>query len=243
MNITIWNENYGETHDEEIRATHPEGIHGTLAGFLREIPGSKVRTAVLQDPEAGLPDDILNSTDVLLWWGHIVHHLVPDELVEKIHDRVLRGMGMVVLHSAHHSKIFRRLMGTTCDLRWREGCYARLFNLNPAHPIASGVPENFELGAEECYGEFFDIPAPDDLIFGSWYDSGEIFRSGCAWRRGYGKIFYFQPGHETNRAYYHPVVRRILQNACLWAAPQVFRSVEGSPQLIPTLEEIRAGKE
>ena len=62
------------------------------------------------------------------------------------------------------------------------------------------------------YGEFFDIPKPDELVFIGGFSGGEVFRSGCVWNRGYGKVFYFQPGHETYRSYYDPDIRRIIQN-------------------------------
>jgi trehalose utilization protein len=240
MKITVWNEFVHEKTEDAVKQVHPQGIHNTLAGFLQQLPGAQVRTATLEEP---LTDALLQDTDVLLWWGHMAHEQVPDELAAKVQARVLAGMGLIVLHSGHHSKVFRLLMGTSCDLRWREGAYERLFCINPAHPIAEGVPDHFELGGEECYGEFFDIPEPEELIFGAWFDCGEIFRAGCTWRRGFGKIFYFQPGHETNHSFHHPTVRRILQNACRWAAPTAWRTIEGAPPIVPSLEEARAGKQ
>ncbi len=152
-------------------------------------------------------------------------------------------MGLIVLHSGHYSKVFRRLLGTTCDLRWRDGAYERIFCTAPTHPIAEGIPPMFELGIDECYGEYFDIPKPDDVIFTGWYDMGEVFRSGCTWTRGYGRIFYFQPGHETNRSFYHPYVRKIIQNACRWVNPTQYRREFGSPEIRPTLEELRSQRQ
>ena len=239
LRITVWNENYHERTDTKTATVHPEGIHGTLAGFLRELPDVRVTCATLDQPEQGLPDELLEQTDVLVWWGHMCHGMVEDAVVDKIQKRVLNGMGLVVLHSGHYSKIFRRLMGTTCDLRWRESSYERLFCVQPNHPIARGLPEHFELGEEECYGERFDIPAPDETIFLGWYDIGEVFRAGCTWYRGYGKVFYFQPGHETFRSFYDPNIQKIIKNACLWAAPDVWRTVPGSPVIGTTLEEKR----
>lgn len=242
MKVTVWNENYHEKIEPKVMEVHPEGLHGTVAGIIRELPEAEVRTATLDMPEAGLPESVLNDTDVLIWWGHMAHEKVPDEVVERVVSRVQHGMGLIVLHSGHHSKVFRRLMGTTCDLRWRDITYERIFCVNPSHPIADGIPDNFELGTEECYGEYFDIPQPDEQVFEGWYDIGEVFRSGCCWRRGHGKIFYFQPGHETNTSYKNPYVRRIIQNAVRWAAPTKWRTVEGAPQILETLEDLRKAK-
>lgn len=223
IRVTVWNENIHEQQDgfrERLKPVHPNGIHNTVADIVKEL-GDKVevKTATLDQPEQGLPDELLNSTDVLIWWGHAGHDRVADTLVTKIQERVLKGMGLIVLHSGHHSKIFKRLMGTTCNLRWRDDTYERLFCTDPGHPIAKGIPAHFELGTEECYGEYFDIPKPDAVVFEGWFDIGEVFRSGCTFTRGYGKIFYFQPGHETNGSYQNPYVRRIIQNAVEWAAP------------------------
>ncbi len=249
MNITIFNENVGELLTAEdkqeyrnaILAVHPNGIHNTLKELVEEMDGVTVRTATPQDPEFGLSDEVLDNTDVLLWWAHLGHDAVSDELVEKIHHRVLAGMGILFLHSAHYSKAFKKILGTTGDLRWKDDAYERIFNINPAHPIAQGIPEHFELGIEECYAECFDIPKPDDVVFLGWFDYGEVFRSGCTWTRGYGKVFYFQPGHETNLSYKHPHVRRIIKNAVAWAYTENKRTRFEAPQIGETLEQIRLG--
>ncbi len=219
INVTIWNEDSIETTAEDVLKVYSKGLNGALADFLGTNENMNVRTANLEEPECGLPDEILESTDVLLWWGHGKHHLVPDELVKKIHNRVLRGMGMVFLHSAHFSKPFQSLMGTTCSLKWRDGDRERLWTILPNHPIAKGVPEYFELEEEEMYGERFDIPQPDELIFLGWFSGGEVFRSGCVWNRGLGKVFYFQPGHETNPTYLNPNIQKVITNAVNWLAP------------------------
>lgn len=218
IQVTIWNEYRHEKIDEKVRSVYPEGIHGQLAAFLKE--DFRVTTATLDEKEHGLTQEVLDNTDVLLWWGHIAHEEVSDEIVQRVYERVLQGMGLIVLHSGHFSKIFKKLMGTSCDLKWREdGKHCRIWNVNPSHPIVEGIGETIELEQEEMYGEHFDIPAPDELVLVSWFPGGEVFRGGCTYRRGNGKIFYFHPGHETYRSYYHPQVQRVISNAVRWAKP------------------------
>ena len=219
IQVTVWNEYRHEKTDKVVQETYPEGIHGQLAAFLAEDQ-FEVKTATLDEVDHGLTEDVLNETDVLIWWGHMAHDEVVDEIVNRVHKRVLEGMGLVVLHSAHFSKIFKKLMGTSCDLKWREdGRHTRIWNVNPSHPIAEGVSEYFELEQEEMYGEHFDVPAPDELIFVSWFPGGEVFRSGMTYHRGNGKIFYFQPGHETYPSYYNKDVQRVIKNAINWCSP------------------------
>ena len=206
-----------------VRDVYPEGIHQVVADSLRAQLGEGVvaRTATLDDPDHGLTEDVLHGTDVLTWWGHAAHDRVRDEIVERVHQRVLEGMGLLAMHSAHLSKIFVKLMGTSCMLRWREAAEReRLWIVNPSHPICYGLEdEYFELPHTEMYGEFFDIPAPDELLFISWFEGGEVFRSGCTFRRGKGKIFYFRPGHETFPIYHNSTIQRILANSVQWLAP------------------------
>lgn len=218
MRVTIWNEYRHEKTDEKVQKMYPEGIHGQLASFLKD--DFEVRTATLDEPEHGLTQEVLDQTDVLLWWGHTAHDQVEDEIVERVQKRVLAGMGLIVLHSGHFSKIFKKLMGTGCDLKWREDeKHARMWNVNPGHPITEGIGDYIDLEKEEMYGEHFDIPAPDELIFVSWFPGGEVFRGGCTFTRGNGKIFYFQPGHETYNSYYNPKVQQVIKNAIRWSAP------------------------
>ena len=219
MKVTIWNENEHEKRDPRVCEIYPGGIHGFLASVLRD-EDIEVRTATMDQEECGLTEEILADTDVLVWWSHSWLHLVPDQIVRRVQKKIAGGMGLIVLHSAHFSKIFKRMMGTECTLKWREtDNKERLWTILPNHPIAEGVPETFALEAEEMYGEPFDIPTPDEVVFIGWFDGGEVFRSGCTWTRGNGKIFYFQPGHETNRAYHNEHVQRILKNAVRWACP------------------------
>ncbi|KQR22953.1 ThuA domain-containing protein [Deinococcus sp. Leaf326] len=218
--VTVWNEFRHEHENPQVRAIYPDGIHTAIADGLRAQGVQEVCTATLDEPEHGLTDEVLAQTDVLVWWGHKAHGDVSDEVVEKVVQRVWDGMGLVVLHSGHFSKVFKRLMGTSCDLKWREANdKERLWVVNPAHPIAQGVGEYIELEAEEMYGEHFDIPTPDELIFVSWFSGGEVFRSGCTFTRGSGKIFYFRPGHETYPTYFHDGVRQVIANGARWAAP------------------------
>jgi trehalose utilization protein len=220
IRVTVWNEFRHEKVSTEIAALYPKGIHGQIASFLAPNADMVVRTASLDEPEQGLPDAILDNTDVLFWWGHMAHHEVLDATVDKVQQRVLAGMGLIVLHSGHMSKIFRRLMGTNCTLKWREiGERERLWVVDAAHPIVEGIGEYIEIPHVEMYGELFDIPQPDQLVFISWFQGGEVFRSGCCWHRGKGKVFYFRPGHETLPIYYHEGVQKVLINAVRWAAP------------------------
>lgn len=218
--ITVWNEFLHEKKSESIAKIYPEGMHGAIANHLRST-GLSVGTATLEEPQHGLTDELLDNTDVLLWWGHLAHERVSDEVVNKVHKRVVAdGMGLVVLHSGHYSKIFTKLMGTTCNLKWREvGEKERIWIVAPGHPIAKGLPEYFEIPHAEMYGEHFDIPEPDQLVLISWFAGGEVFRSGCCFHRGRGKIFYFRPGHETYPIYHQPEVLQVITNAVHWTAP------------------------
>lgn len=219
IKVTVWNE-FRHEREERYARVYPDGIHGAIAAGLREHPDFEVGTATLDEPEHGLTDAVLAQTDVLLWWGHKAHGEVNDEIVARVHARVLAGMGLIVLHSGHFSKIFKRLTGTTCDLKWREANEReRLWVVAPGHPIAAGLGEYIELDQEEMYGEHFDIPPPETLVFVSWFAGGEVFRSGCCYSRGAGKIFYFRPGHESHPTYFNADIRRVIANAVRWAAP------------------------
>ncbi|MEV3981436.1 ThuA domain-containing protein [Nonomuraea sp. NPDC049758] len=222
INVTVWGENVHEQREEEVRRRYPEGMHGAVAGGLREHLGERVRvrTATLQDPGHGLDAATLAGTDVLTWWGHAAHEEVDDEVVARVCERVWAGMGLLVLHSGHYSKVFRALMGTTCTVNWRDTADRELvWTVEPAHPIAAGVPQPLVIPEQETYGEPFGVPAPDELVFVSSFSGGEVFRSGCCYRRGKGRVFYFSPGDQNYPVFHQPGVRRILANAVLWAAP------------------------
>ncbi len=220
IRILIWNEFVHERTHEKVREVYPKGIHNCIKEFLSTHEDLEVKTATLDQENIGLSDELLDNTDVLIWWGHMKHNKVPDEWVEKIKARVLSGMGFIGLHSAHHSKIFKALMGTTCNLQWREsGDHERLWNIAPNHPIMKGIPEYFELDGEETYGERFDIPQPDELLMMGWYSGGEVFRSVCTFTRGLGRILYLQPGHETFPTFKNPYIQKLIINGVRWTAP------------------------
>lgn len=223
IRVTIFNEGIHEKEKETVRSIYPNGIHTALKDALSD-DNISVRTVTLDDHNCGITEEVLSNTDVLIWWGHIAHHLVPDEVAVLVQKAVHGGMGAIFLHSAHHSKPFKLLMGTPCNLTWREdGDRELVWVCNPAHPIAQGIDRFIHLEHVETYGEPFSIPEPEELVFIGNYDGGEVFRSGCCWRRGNGRIFYFQPGHETFPIYYHPDIIRVIRNAIHWAKP-IYRS-------------------
>lgn len=221
IRVTVWNEFLHELNDEKIAAIYPQGIHECIAGFL-EKAGMQTQTATLRMEEHGLTEDVLAKTDVLIWWAHLAHKEVSDEIVQRVHDHVTkRGMGLIVLHSGHASKIFQKVCGTDTEcLKWREdGKKEILWSVSPSHPIMNGLPDRIVIEQEEMYGEHFLIPQPDELVFISWFEGGEVFRSGCCFNRGKGRVFYFRPGHEAFPIYHMPIIQKVIVNAVKWAAP------------------------
>ena len=232
VRVTVWGEYVHERENPMVHDLYPQGMHQTIAEGIAEKGEFVVRTATLDETEGGLSAQVLEETDVLVWWGHAAHGRVSHEAVERVVRRVWEGMGFIPLHSAHYSRPFQRLMGTSCSLTWREaGEKERLWVCQPAHPIARGIDRYFEIENTEMYGEPFAVPTPDEIVFISWFEGGEVFRSGCTWRRGNGRIFYFRPGHETYPIYYHPMVRLVLRNAVKWAAPDGQRWIDSCPQI------------
>lgn len=235
IRVTIWNEFVHERNTPAVARIYPRGIHETIREFLANDSDLHISAATLDEPEHGLTESRLAQTDVLLWWGHAKHDAVSDEIVARVHARVNAGMGIVVLHSGHYSKIFKRLMGTTCALRWREaGERERVWVLNPAHEIAAGLGESFVIPHSEMYGEPFVIPEPDELVFISWFEGGDVLRSGGGWSRGAGRVFYFSPGHETYPIYHQPEVQRVIRNAIHWARPR--GAAANVPRNVPASE-------
>src|SRR5947209_8103201 len=232
VRVTVWGENVHERENPIVRSIYPNGMHTTIASGINEKREFAVRTATLEEPQHGLTKEALAETDVLVWWGHAAHRKVNDRVVERVLKRVWQGMGFIALHSAHYSKPFKRLMGTTCSLTWREaGEKERLWVCNPAHPIARGIDRYFEIPNTEMYGEPFAIPTPEEIVFISCFEGGEVFRSGCTWKRGNGKIFYFRPGHEVYPTYQHPQVQRVIHNAVHWAKPEGARWIDTCPNV------------
>ncbi|WP_022885519.1 ThuA domain-containing protein [Glaciibacter superstes] len=243
LKVLVWGENRHEQLQPEIAEIYPQGMHNTIREGIEENLGARaqVSTATLDDPEHGLTEEVLVNTDVLVWWGHAAHAEVSDEVVDRVHRHVLAGMGLLVLHSAHWSKIFGKLMGTSCTLRWRSKDDREIvWTVDPTHPIAQGVPHPFIIPQQEMYGEFFDIPAPDELVFLSTFTGGEVFRSGCTFRRGFGKIFFFSPGDQDYPVYHHKDVRRVIANGVEWA--RTLRPERTSPVLLRyEMEDFYAG--
>jgi len=232
ISVIVWGENRHEQTEPSIAARYPDGMHGAIRQGIEEYLGAdaEVTTVTLDDPEHGLTEERLAAADVLIWWGHAAHDEVADEVVERVHRHVLAGLGLIVLHSGHFSKIFQKLMGTSCSLRWRgETDRELVWTVDPTHPIAQGVPHPLIIEEQEMYGEFFDIPVPDELIFISSFSGGEVFRSGCTWKRGHGRIFFFSPGDQEYPVYFQPEIRRVIANGVEWAATD--RSRRSAPQL------------
>ena len=238
IRVTVWGENHHEQHTEVVQHLYPTGMHTVIAEAVAEFggPGMQVRTVTMDDPDQGLPAEVIDQTDVLIWWGHRRHAEVDEALVERVHTALLSGMGLIVLHSGHLAKVFLRAIGTTGHLRWRnEGDRELIWTIDPAHPIAAGVPNPMVLDQHEMFGEPFDIPTPDELVFVSWFSGGEVFRSGVTYRRGRGKLFYFSPGDQYYPIYFDPQIRRVLGNAARWAAPS-------SPREMPQVVQQPRGK-
>lgn len=218
INVTIYNEFVHEQEYEGIRKVYPKGIHNCIKEFLQTDENLNIKTATFEMEKHGLSTEVLDNTDVLLFWSHARQDEFSDKVAEDIKNHVLGGMGFIPLHSAHFSKPMKLLMGTTMSLKWKHGESERLFCICPTHPIAENVPEFFEIPAEEMYGEFFDIPKPDDVIYTGWFSNGYVFRSACTWTRGNGRIFYFQPGHEEYPVYYQKEIQQIIKNGVYWCA-------------------------
>jgi trehalose utilization protein len=218
IRVTVWGENVHEQKNKVVADVYPKTMHGTIAAFLNAEDGITATTVTLQDPDHGMTAKKLAETDVLIWWGHAAHGDVKDDVVERVAEAVWSGMGVIFLHSAHFSKPFKRLMGAPCNLSWREaGERERLWVTSRQHPIARDIPDHFEIEYEEMYGEPFGVPEPLETVFISWFQGGEVFRSGLTYRRGAGNIFYFRPGHETYPTYHQPLVQKVIANGVRWA--------------------------
>jgi trehalose utilization protein len=222
--VVVWSEGTANV-DPVSKKVYPQDINTAIAEGLAplEASGWQVVKASLNDPDQGISDELLGSTDVLIWWGHKRHGDVKDDLVNKIAARVRDGhMGFIGTHSCHFAKPFKKLMGTACS--WREyvadGTSAEIIVKEPDHPICKGV-KTFKLPQIERYGEPFAVPTPESVPLEGLYTKPdgktEPARMGLCWTVGKGKVFYFTPGHETYNDYYRPEVRQIFVNAVQWA--------------------------
>lgn len=222
MNITIFNEYHPNEHTGKAEKNYPGGIHIALKSIF-ESQEYDVVTATQEQACNGLTDEILDNTDVLLWWSKNWDNELLNSVADKVVSRIREGMGAVFLHSAKNSKPFLRLTGTTsatAPVSWKEpGESERLFVVSPAHPIAEGIPSGYVIPNEEPYCEYFDIPKPDDIVFLGGFGNGMCIRAGVTFTRGAGKIFFFQPGHDSFPVYNDKVIRRIILNAVNWAKP------------------------
>ena len=235
--VVVWSEGTAPSN------VYPHDINGAIAEGLAGLEGWEVVTANLSDPEQGLPDSLLNRADVLIWWGHKKHGEVKDALVQKIVNRVKEdGMGFIALHSAHFAKPNIALMSiarTKQELldavtpkghvaAW--GAYVndctdlKVTTLATEHPIAKGVPPDFNLAYTERYNNPYAVPTPEQVIFDGVYtkkDGGKVpSQLGFVWTIGKGRMFYFQVGHETCPVYFDPAIRKIIGNAVAWATPE-----------------------
>lgn len=240
IRVLVWGENVHERKNKVVAQVYPEGMHACIAAALNADPGIAAGTATLQEPEHGLTPERLAATDVLIWWGHAAHGEVQDAVVERVCNAVWGGMGAIFLHSAHFAKPFKRLMGAPCNLTWREaGERERIWLTSRSHPIAAGLPDHFELEQEEMYGEPFGVPEPLETVFVSWFQGGEVFRSGLTWRRGAGNVFYFRPGHETYPTYHDANVQRVIANAVKWAHNPAARILDpGAAPNVPVAQAL-----
>ncbi|MFH1372026.1 MAG: ThuA domain-containing protein [Planctomycetota bacterium] len=218
--VVVWSEGTAPKN------VYPNDICGAIAEGLKELKDWDVVEARLSDPNQGLPDELLNRADVLIWWGHKKHNQVRDGLVDKIVSRVKdEGMGFISLHSSHFARPNIKLMGTPCS--WKEylgdSNTLKITVKDPNHPIARGV-EDFTIYHDERYSEPYAVPQPLAVVFEGTYtlDNGgtDTSRQGLTWEIGKGRVFYFQPGHETNPVFFDPNIRRIISNAVEWAAPK-----------------------
>lgn len=278
IRVVVWDEQQPaqkQAYDGRFLGEH-------IAAYLQKSPEFSVKSVKLDDPEQGLPNELLEQTDVLIWWGHIRNRDVRPELGKRIVERVKAGkLALITLHSAHWSQPFIQAMyerstsdalaalpeaqRKTAKIEYTypagyvvpkqeapltpsskvetnadgsitlpiklplcvfsayraDGKPGHVHTLLPQHPIAAGIPENFDIPQTEMYDEPFHVPAPDAVVFEERWDKGEHFRSGCVWNVGKGKVFYFRPGHETYPVYKQDVPLKILENAARWLASQL----------------------
>jgi trehalose utilization protein len=225
IRVTIFCE-HNQDRYEPVKSVYPDGMHAAIAGAYDEESGFRVTIATQDMPEHGLSKEVLNETDVLIWWSHIDNNLLSDAVANEVCKRVVRdGMGFVALHSACYSKPWQRLLGIEYEAgewgRFRtmpKGEKERLWVVTPGHAICEGIGDCIEIPQDEMYGEPMLMPDPDKLLFIAWWEGGDVCRSGTLFERGRGKIFGFTPGHETFPIYYQPEIRQVLRNAARFLA-------------------------
>lgn len=234
IRVLIYNEFIHEQIHAKAKEVYPDGIHNCIKSQI-ECDDIVVDTVTLDEIDT-ITEERLENVDVLIWWGHMAHNKVPDEVAERVKVAVNSGMGFIALHSAHHSKPIKSILGTTGNLTWRDEPDRELvWVVKPHHPIAQGIGRFIKLDLEEAYGEPFAIPEADELVFIGSFEAGEVFRAGCCFVKG-GKIFYFQPGHETFPTFYNKDVIRVIKNAVYWANP-VCKVKIGVPNVKKPLED------
>ncbi len=245
VRVLVWDENPPHAPKE----LYPDGIRGAIAAGLHELAGTTIeaKTANLDEPEQGITEEALATTDVLCWWGHARHGEVSEETARRVFEAVHeRGLGLIILHSGHYSKILQWTLASPGHLKggWRVAEPPDTEEITvcaPKHPIAQGVAD-FVLDKEEMYGAPFDVPAPQALVFQSYFPlGGEYFPCGICFTVGKGKtegftsgpgkgvgegegagrVFYFRPGHETFGTYFNENVKLILKNAVNWCARRI----------------------
>lgn len=216
--VVVWSEGTAP------KTVYPYDVNTAIAEGLQPLKDWQIITASITDPDQGLSDDLLNSTSVLIWWGHQKHGDVKDELVAKIVRRVKEGgMGFIATHSAHYSKPLKALLGTNCGWKYYtdDGARVDLIVKSPKHPIAKGV-KNFTVPKTERYGDPFEVPPAETVVFDGIYTlpngTKENAQQGMTWSVGKGRVFYFQPGHESYPIYFQEEIRHIFRNGVQWAA-------------------------
>lgn len=216
--VLVWSEGTAPKN------VYPNDINAAIAEGLKPLKGWEVQAVSINDPDQGLPDDLLNSASALIWWGHQRHGDVKDELVAKIKTRVTEeGMGFIATHSAHYSKALKAILGTPCGWSYYtdDGAKLDMVVKAPTHPICKGV-KDFTIPHTERYGDPFQCPTPETVLFDGIYtmkdDKTEHCLQGFTWTIGKGRVMYFQPGHEGYPIYFMPEVQQIFRNGVQWVA-------------------------
>jgi hypothetical protein len=84
LRVPVGGENLHEQRQKPgVVLNYPRGMHTTIAEGIKQLLGelALVHTATFDQPEHGLTEDVLTTTDVLTWWGHVGHALVDTPLL------------------------------------------------------------------------------------------------------------------------------------------------------------------